>query len=73
MKNNQLGFVGPAVMMAAAALGTVSLIVKQQQSAVKQEIELAERIRDQEQIRIAAINTASRYKALLAEKKIGPG
>lgn len=73
MKNNQHGFVGPALIIASAVIGAATLAVKNSQTTVNLQIESAEVKRDQEQIRDAAMSLASRYKAVLAERKSGSG
>lgn len=69
MKNNQQGYVGTVLMLAAAAIGTVTVVTQQKQQSINQQLDVFEDRREREQIKIAALNTAARYKALLSERK----
>lgn len=73
MKSNEQGFVGNALIMAAAVIGTTTIVVQQKQQSVNQQINIAENDRDRENLKIAALNSAARYKSLLADKRIGGG
>lgn len=73
MKNNQHGFVGNAIIIAAAAIGSVTLVVQNKNQSLKQQMTVIEQDREREMIRYAALNAAARYKSLLAEKKTDDG
>ena len=73
MKNNQHGSMGSAIILAAAALGSITLVVQNKSQSLKQQMTIVELDQEKELIRIAALNAAAQYKSLLAEKKTGDG